>query len=56
MSYEKGKDIKQKGDCLTYYFIKKIEINSCNRRLHVDGYEIWSNNFECFKPVGFEKW
>jgi hypothetical protein len=24
-SYPKGKDIKTKGDCLVYYFIKKIE-------------------------------
>jgi len=25
MSYLKGKDIKVQGDCLVYYFIKKIE-------------------------------
>ena len=43
MSYLKGKNIKQRGDCLTYYFVKKIE---CISNIDLIG----------IKPMEFEKW
>ena len=43
MTYLKGSDIKQKGDCLCHCFIKKIE-------------SIGHNHLVGIKPKEFEKW
>jgi hypothetical protein len=52
MTYQKGKDLKQKGDCLTYCFIKKIELTS--------GFIEEGNDFfftpTLKKPAGFDTW
>ena len=53
MSYKKGKDIKQQGDCLVYCYTRRIEILTT-------GIERYSERtFEPIifnKPEGFEKW
>lgn len=51
MSYLKGKDIKQKGDCLVYCYTRRIEcIISGNYSYPKEWFDL-SN-----KPEGFEKW
>ncbi len=49
MSYLKGKDIKQKGDCLVYCFIKKID-------WHLSGTQGFPQNKTNEPPADFIKW
>ena len=58
MSYKKGKDIKQQGDCLCYCYTRKIEV-CFGMPLRIRGIESNTEalyyNYED-KPEGFEKW
>ena len=47
MTYLKGKDIKQQGDCLVYCYTRKIEVSM-----------LWNDkaHYETKPPEDFEKW
>ena len=46
MTYLKGKDIKQQGDCLVYCYTRRIEVINIKPRI-VDG---------AYGPEDFKKW
>ena len=57
MSYLKGKDIKQQGDCLCYCYTRKIQIFLTGNKLD-SAHAIGARKFkvqEYNKPEGFEK-